>query len=124
MNTKTKRTISAILALVLYAGLMVGLSLIFDLFWKMNKATTIIYWVITGIVVLSVIGFSVALLFGKHSKGISAIQLFFSVSLSFLPLLVRAICMIPVAGIYIGGILSFILIVMFFLTMIGLSNHE
>ncbi|MBE7074921.1 MAG: hypothetical protein E7376_02975 [Clostridiales bacterium] len=111
------------LALLLYVGLMVGMGFIWNLFWTVDQATTIIYWVAKGIITLMVVIFAISMLF-KGDKGVGAMQLFFSIFLSLFPLILRAICMIPVAGVYIAGILGFIVIVLYLITMVSLGAYS
>lgn len=123
MNSKTKNALLAFLALVVYVGFMIGIGFIFNLFWAMDRATTIIYWVAKGIICLMVVILSLIMVLGKSDKGVGAMQLFFTIFISFMPLLVRALCLIPYAGVYIAGILAFIVICLYLITMISLTAY-
>ena len=120
---KGKKILLTSLALVLYLGLMIGMGFIWNLFWPISTAATVIYWVSKGIICLAVVIFAISLLF-KGDKGVGAMQLFFSIFISLFPLLLRAICMIPVAGIYIAGILGFIVIVLYLITLVSLGAYS
>ena len=93
MDKKAKNILLTSLALVLFVGFMVGMGFIWDLFWTIDKSTKIIYWVSKGIVCLMVVVFSIIMLLNKADKGVGAMQLFFTISLAFLPILLRALCM-------------------------------
>lgn len=123
MNIKTKNTLFTILALVVYVGFMVGFGFILNLFWPMDNATTILYWLTKGIICFMVVVLSLIMVLGKTDKGIGAMQLFFTIFISFMPLLIRALCLIPVAGVYIAGILAFIVICLYLITMISLGAY-
>lgn len=123
MNSKTKNFLLTFSALIVYVGFMIGIGFILNLFWKMDNATTILYWLTKGIICFMVVVFALVMVFGKADKGINAMQLFFTIFISFLPLLIRALCLIPVAGVYIAGILAFILICLYLITMISLGAY-
>lgn len=123
MNSKTKNALLTVLALVVYVGFMVGIGFIFNLFWAMDKATTIIYWLTKGIICFMVVVLALIMVLGKTDKGVGAMQLFFTIFISFIPLVVRALCLIPVAGVYIAGILAFIVICLYLITMISLGAY-
>lgn len=124
MNSNTKNFLLTILALFVYVGFMVGIGFIFNLFWPMDNATTILYWLTKGIICLMVVILAIVMVFGKTNKGINAMQLFFTIFISFLPLVIRALCLIPVAGVYIAGILAFIIICLYLITMISLGAYS
>lgn len=126
MNKKTKNILLTTLALLVFIGFMVGMGFIWDLFWPIDTTTKIIYWVSKGLVCLLVVIFSIIMLLEKSDKGAGAMQLFFTISLVFLPILLRAFCLIPYAGKYIAIILGFILFCIYAITMIGLfaSNNS
>lgn len=124
MDKKTKNILLTSLALVLFVGFMVGMGFIWDLFWTIDKSTKIIYWVSKGIVCLMVVVFSIIMLLNKADKGVGAMQLFFTISLAFLPILLRALCMIPVAGKYIAVILGFIVFCLYAITMISMFGYN
>ena len=124
MDKKAKNILLTSLALVLFVGFMVGMGFIWDLFWTIDKSTKIIYWVSKGIVCLMVVVFSIIMLLNKADKGVGAMQLFFTISLAFLPILLRALCMIPVAGKYIAVILGFIVFCLYEITMIGMFGYN
>ncbi len=123
MNSKTKNVALTCLALVVYIGFMVGMGFILNLFWEMDHATTLIYWITKGIVCLMVVVFSFVMLLSKSDKGTGALQLFFSVALSCLPLVLRAICLIPIVGLYVAIVLAFVLICLSLITMISISAY-
>lgn len=120
---KTNSKIYGIFALVVYIGFMVGLGFILNLFWKIEQSNEIMYWITTGIVCLCATFFAILMLFGKKDKGVGAIQLFFTILLSGLPLVVRLINMIPVAGIYISIVLEFLLVATYLFSMIGMGYY-
>ena len=122
--TKTKKILLTITAIMLYLALVIGMGFIWNLFWEIDKNTSIIYWVSKGIVALEVILFAVLMLFAKSDKGTSALQLFFSIMLTFLPLVLRALCMIPIAGKYIAVILGFLVIVLALMLMLLLQGYS
>ena len=124
MDKKAKNILLTSLALVLFVGFMVGMGFIWDLFWTIDKSTKIIYWVSKGIVCLMVVVFSIIMLLNKADKGVGAMQLFFTISLAFLPILLRALCMIPVAGKYISVILGFIVFCLYAITMISMFGYN
>lgn len=123
MNSKTKNVLLTSLALVIYLAFMIGMGFIWNLFWKVNLATTLIYWISKGIICFMVVIFALVMVLGKADKGMNAMQLFFTISLSFLPLVLRAICLIPYAGVYIAGILAFLLISVYAITMVSLAAY-
>lgn len=123
MNSKTKNVLLTSLALVIYLAFMIGMGFIWNLFWKVDLATTLIYWISKGVICLMVVIFALVMLLGKADKGMNAMQLFFTISLSFLPLVLRAICLIPYAGVYVAGILAFILISLYAITMVSLGAY-
>lgn len=124
MNSKTKNVVLTCLALVVYIGFMVGMGFILNLFWEMDHSTTLIYWITKGIVCLMVVVFSILMLFSKTDKGTGAVQLFFSVALSCLPLVLRTICLIPTVGFYIALVLAFVLICLFLIAMISIAGYS
>ncbi len=123
MDSKAKRVLLTSLALVVYVGFMVGIGFIWNLFWTVDKGTTILYWVTKGIICLMVVCITLVMLLSKADKGMSGIQLFFTICLSFLPIVLRAIAMIPYAGFYIAIVLAFILISLYAITMISLASY-
>ncbi len=123
MNNKANKIIYGILALVVYVGLMVGLGFILDLFWKIDSGNATMYWITTGIVCLCVAFYVLLMLFNKKDKGVGAIQLFFTVLLSILPLIIRAINMIPTAGIYISAVLVFLLVAVYLFMMLAMGYY-
>ena len=122
MNKSNSR-IYGIFALFAYIGLMVGFGFILDLFWKISKQNSIIFWVSTGIVCLCVVFYVIITLFGNKDKGVGAIQLFFTVLLSFIPIIVRLINMIPNAGIYISIVLLFVVISTYIFSMLSMGYY-
>ncbi len=124
MNKKAKNILLTTLALILFVGFMVGIGFIWDLFWTIDKTTKIIYWVSKGLVCLMVVVFSIIMLLDKSDKGVGSMQLFFTISLAFLPIVLRALCMIPVAGKYIAIILGFIIFCLYAITMIGMFGYN
>lgn len=124
MNSKSKNILLTSLALILYIGFMIGIGFIWDLFWTVNTFTAVIYWVSKGIVCLMVVVFALIMVLGKADKGVNAMQLFFSLSLSLLPIALRAICMIPYAGKWIAIVIGFILICVYGITLIMLSAYD
>ena len=122
MNNKKNKVIYSILALLVYVGFMVGLGFILDLFWKVSGTPEIMFWIATAVVCLCVVFYVVAMLCGKD-KGVGAIQLFFTICLSCLPLIIRAINLIPYAGIYISIVLLFIVAVLYLITMIAMGYY-
>lgn len=123
MNSKAKNVLLTVLALVVYVGFMVGIGFIFNLFWPMDNTTTILYWLVKGIICFMVFVLTLVMVLGKADKGVGGMQLFFTIFISFMPLLVRALCLIPVVGVYIAGILSFIVICLYLITMISLGAY-
>lgn len=124
MEGKGKSVLLTILALFVYVGFMVGMGFILNLFWPIDQTTTILYWVMKGIICFMVVVLALAMVLGKGNKGIGAMQLFFTIFISFMPLLIRALCLIPVAGVYIAGILGFIVICLYLITMISFSAYS
>lgn len=125
MEGKGKSVLLTILALFVYVGFMVGMGFIWDkLIWPIDQTTTIFYWVMKGIICFMVVVLALAMVLGKGNKGIGAMQLFFTIFISFMPLLIRALCLIPVAGVYIAGILGFIVICLYLITMISFSAYS
>ena len=120
---KANGKIYGLLALLLYIGAMVGLGFILDLFWKVSEQNITMFWITTAIVCVFVSFYVVLLLFGKKDQGVGAIQLFLSILLSALPIVVRLINMIPGAGIYISIILVFILGVVYLGSMIAMGYY-
>ena len=118
-----KNKVYGYLALIVYIAFMVGIGFIFNLFWKVSDANITIYWVTTAIVCLCVVFYAVLLLNGKKDKGVGAMQLFFTLLLSILPILVRAIGMIPTAGIYIALVLVFIIVIAYLFAMISMGYY-
>ena len=123
MNSKTKNVLLTVLALVIYLAFTIGMGFIWNLFWEINLATTLIYWISKGLICFMVVVFALVMVLGKTDKGMNAMQLFFTVMLSLLPLLLRALCLIPYAGVYIAGILAFILISLYAITMVSLGAY-
>lgn len=123
MENKAKNILLTTLALLVYLGFFIGIGFIWNLFWTMDKPTTIIYWVTKGICCLFVVIFALYMLLAKSDKGVGAMQLFFSLLLSCLPIVLRAICLIPAAGLYIAIVLAFILISLYAITMISLCAY-
>ena len=123
MNSKTKNVLLTVLALVIYLAFTIGMGFIWNLFWKIDLATTLIYWISKGLICFMVVVFALVMVLGKTDKGMNAMQLFFTVMLSLLPLLLRALCLIPYAGVYIAGILAFILISLYAITMVSLGAY-
>jgi len=123
MNEKTKKGLITVVALILFVGASIGIGFIWNLFWKVDFATTLIYWITKGIINLLIVVFALFLTFGKADKGISAMQLFFSVVIALLPLVLRAICMIPAAGMYIAILLAFVFVVFYAFVMLGLASY-
>ena len=123
MNSKTKNVLLTCLAFVIYLAFMIGMGFIWNLFGKDNLVITLIYWLSKGIICFMVVIFALVMVLGKADKGMNAMQLFFTISLSFLPLVLRAICLIPYAGSYVAGILAFILISLYAITMVALGAY-
>ena len=124
MNSKTKNALLTILALFVYVGFMVGIGFILNLFWPMDQATTILYWLTKGIICFMVVVIALIMVLGKTNKGVNAMQLFFTIFISFLPLVIRSLCLIPIAGVYVAGILAFIIICLYLITMISLGAYS
>ena len=95
---KTNKIIYSLLAVLLYIGVMIGFGFILNSFWEMPKDCAIIYWLTKGIICLAVLVYVFITVFGVKDKGIGAIQIFFTIMASFLPLICRAIYFIPYAG--------------------------
>ena len=123
MEGKAKSIILTFLAVILYVGFMVGMSFIFNLFWAMDHATTILYWVSLGIICFMVFVFAFFMVLGKTDKGIGGMQLFFTIFMSFIPLVLRALCLIPYAGFYIALILGVIVLFVYLITMLTLGAN-
>lgn len=123
MNNKANKIIYGLLGLVVYVGFMVGLGFILDLFWKVEGHNANVYWITTAVVCLCVAFYVFILLFTNKNKGVGAMQLFFTICLSGLPLVVRAINMIPYAGKYISIVLLFLVSVAYLFTMIGMGFY-
>lgn len=124
MNKKTKNILLSSLGLLVYLGFMIGFGFIWNLFWHVDHATTLVYWISKGVVCLAVVLFAIVMMLDKADKGIGAVQLMLSVTLSVIPLVLRAICMIPTAGLYIAIVLGFILVCLYAITMIGLFSSS
>lgn len=124
MDKKAKNILLTTLALIIFVGFMVGIGFIWDLFWTIDNTTKIIYWVSKGIICLMVVVFSILMLLNKSDKGTGSIQLFFTISLAFLPIVLRALSMIPVAGKYIAIIIGFITLCLYAITMIGMFGYN
>lgn len=120
---KTNARLYGLLGLALYIGVMVGLGFILDLFWKISSANATMYWVTTGVICLCVAFYIILLLFGKKDKGVGTMQLFFTIMLSLVPIIVRLINMIPYAGIYISIVLLFIVAVLYLVTMLSMGYY-
>ncbi|MBQ7884578.1 MAG: hypothetical protein IJ318_00575 [Clostridia bacterium] len=123
MSSKAKNALLTVVALMLYVGFMVGMSFVFNLFWAMDRATTILYWVSLGIICFMVVVFGLFMALGKTDKGIGGMQLFFSIFMSFIPLLLRALCLIPYAGFYIALVLGIIVLFLYLITMLTLGAN-
>lgn len=123
MKNNANKIIYGILGLLVYVGIMVGFGFILDLFWKVTGAELTIFWVSTA-VVCALVAFNVLLmLFKKKDAGVGAIQLMFTLMLSVLPISVRAINMIPYAGIYISAVLLFIVGALYLITMVSMGFY-
>ena len=120
---KTNKILYGVLALIVYVGFMVGLGLILNLFWKISEANATMYWVTTGVVCACVSFYAILLLFTRKDKGVGAMQLFFTVLLSFLPLVVRVLNLIPNVGVYISAVLLFICATVYLFSMIGMGYY-
>ena len=120
---KANKVVYSLLALVVYVGFMVGLGFLLNLFWKVDGGNETMFWVVTGIVCALVAFYVILMLINKKDKGVGAIQLFFTLCLSCMPLLVRAINMIPYAGITISAILVFIVGALYLITMIAMGFY-
>lgn len=123
MKNKANKIIYSLLGLVVYVGFMVGLGFILDLFWKIQGYSAAIYWITTSVVCICVAFYVLLMLFGKKDSGVGALQLFFTIGLSILPIVVRVINLIPVAGKYISVILVFLLVVTYLFAMIGMGFY-
>ena len=123
MNNRTNKIIYGILGALLYIGVMIGFGFILNIFWDMPKDCAIIYWVTKGIICAFVLIYVLLVLFGAKDKGVGAIQIFFTIMASFLPLICRAVFLIPVAGKVISIILAFIGIALYLVTMIGMGFY-
>lgn len=120
---KTNSKIYGVLALVVYIGIMVGFGFILNLFWKITPQNATMFWITTAVVCACVSFYAILTLFGKKDKGVGAMQLFFSGLLSLLPIIVRAINMIPNAGIIISAVLLFIVGATYLIMMIGMGYY-
>lgn len=123
MNNRANKIIYSILALVVYVGIMVGFGFILNLFWKIEGVPNTMYWITTAVVCVLVAFYIILMLVNAKDKGVGAIQLFFTICLSFMPLLVRIINMIPVAGIYISAVLLFIVGSIYLITMLSMGYY-
>lgn len=123
MKNKANKIIYSLLALVVYVGIMVGFGFLLNLFWKVDSGNETMFWITTGIVCVCVAFYVILMLFNKKDKGVGAIQLFFTLMLSVLPILIRAINMIPYAGIYISAVLVFLLVALYLITMIAMGYY-
>ena len=123
MGNKSNKILHGGLALVVYIAIMVGFGFILDLFWKIEGANLTMFWIATACVCVLVAFYVILMLCKKKDAGVGVIQLMFTLMLSGLPLLIRAINMIPVAGIYISGILLFIVGALYLITMIALGFY-
>ena len=120
---KTNKILYGFLGLILYVAVMVGFGFLLNLFWKVTGGSATMYWVTTGVVCACVAFYVLLLLFTKKDKGVGGIQLFFTILLSLLPLVVRVINLIPVAGIYISAVLLFICAVVYLFTMLSMGYY-
>lgn len=124
MSQKTKNILLSCVGIVVYLAFMIGFGFIWNLFWQVDHATALIYWISKGVICAVVILFAVIMMLDKSDKGIGAIQLMLSITLSVMPLVLRALCLIPYAGKYIAIVLAFILICLYAITMIGLASNS
>ena len=120
---KTNKILYSALGLIVYVGFMVGLGFILNLFWKVGGTSATMYWITTAVVCLCVAFYVLLLLFSKKDKGVGAMQLFFTFLLSFLPLVVRLINLIPTVGIYISAVLLFICATIYLFTMVSMGYY-
>jgi len=123
MGNKTNKILYGILGLLVYVGIMVGFGFILDLFWKVQGVGLAMFWVTTAVVCALVAFYVVLMLFKKKDAGVGAIQLMLTLMLSVLPILVRAINMIPTAGIYISAVLLFIVGALYLITMLAMGFY-
>ena len=124
MNKKTLKTIYAFLGALIGCGFLVGIGFILNTFWEMNKGTTILYWITTGIVCVCLIFFVALLNLTKKDKGALGIQIFMTMFLAILPFMVRILGLIPKAGVTIAGILTFIVITIYLLVILLVGSYD
>jgi len=124
MNKKALKTVYAFLGTLIVCGFLVGIGFILNTFWEMNKGTTILYWITTGIVCACLIFFVALLNLTKKDKGALGIQIFMTICLAILPFVVRLIGLIPKAGVTIAGILAFIVITIYLLTILSIGSYN
>ena len=120
---KTNKILYGLLALVVYVGFMIGIGFILNLFWKVDSGNLTMYWVVTGLVCFCVAFYTLIMLFGKKDRGVGALQLVLSLGLSFLPIVVRLINMIPYAGVYLSTVLVFLLTIAYLITMLAMGYY-
>ena len=124
MNKKALKTVYAFLGTLIACGFLVGIGFILNTFWEMNKGTTILYWITTGIVCLCLIFFVALLNLSKKDKGALGIQIFMTVCLAILPFAVRLIGLIPNVGVTIAGILTFIVVTAYLLIILSVGSYN
>ena len=123
-NNKSNKIIYTLLAVLLYIGVSVGIGLLVTLLiWKTEAGANIIYWVLKGVICAFILLYALLMVFGKKDAGIGAIQLMFTLIISGLPIICRALYIIPVAGKYISIVLAVLAMALYFITMIGLGFY-
>ena len=120
---KSNKIVYGVLAALLYIGVFIGFGFILNMFWEMPKDCAIIYWVTKGIICAGVLVYVLLTVLGVKDKGIGTMQIFFTIMVSFLPLLCRAIFFIPYAGKVLAIIIAFIGIAIYLITMLGLGYY-
>lgn len=120
-----KSVVYSILALALYVGVVIGMGLIWDLFWVVPDRVKTMYWALKCIVTGLVLLFAFVGLFTKRDSGIGGMQVMFSICLTLLPLLCKVIGLIPVAGFYIAIIVSFLTLAFYLgvMLVLGFNDH-
>ena len=120
---KSNKVLYGLLAVLLYVVLSVGLGLILGLFWKISTECAIIYWVTKGVICAFVLIYALLVLFGAKDKGVGTLQIFMTLGISLLPLVCRALYLIPVAGKYVAITFAFIAFVLYLITMVGMGYY-
>ena len=123
MSNRKNNILYSLLSLVVYIGVMVGFGFVLNLFWKVDVGNLTMFWISTALVCACVAFFVILMLFTQKDKGLGAMQLFFTLFLSFMPITIRAINMVPYAGFAISGVIVFITLALYLITMIAMGYY-